>query len=69
MKPMGVVFQFSSNDKAYFGLFQNDFIKYKSDPESMKIEQLVILFDENFNRVPYELYDELESEIVNYIGG
>lgn len=70
MSPCGVTIQIDHEGKRYFGHLYNDWDRFKTIGNSdINPEDELILFDENFDRIPYdsELYDILTPLVEEYI--
>lgn len=69
MRPCGVTLEIEHEGKTYYGHLYNDWEKYKTY-ENYEIDPFELnLFDENFDRIPYDddLYDTMSKLIEEHI--
>lgn len=69
MRPSGVTLEIEHNGKTYFVHLYNDWDVYKTyDNYEIEVEEM-ILFDDEFNRVPYDvdLYEEFRPLVEEHI--
>lgn len=69
MRPCGVTLEIEHEGKTYFAHLYNDWDWYKTyDNYEIETEEM-ILFDDNFNRIPYDvnLYEKFISLVEQHL--
>ena len=70
MRPLGVSLEIQHEGKTYFGHLYNDWDRFKTyENHEIDLEDGLILFDDSFNRIPYEseLYDVLTPLVEEHL--